>query len=282
MKRYFLMTICGLWFLSFCEPANAQAPIPGQAYQIPNGFQGYGAGTLISYGGYNYVINPDLTTMVLANQAPDSSPPADSSSPDDSPPPTDDQGSGQAYQIPDGYAGYAAGTVISYGGSNYTIGSNGTMTLADQGAGQTYQVPDGYAGYAAGTVISYGGSNYTIGSNGTMTLIVSYTYSSNYIIPGGPKTSQNPGGVGNPGPQNGRYPTSPRQNFAPNSGGWRGAGQPGWNQGRVQNPSLHGGGWGAPSYRGPAQNFGRQGGGYAPAMNRQPQGGMGGGVRRRR
>jgi hypothetical protein len=276
MKRYFLMTICGLWFLSFCEPANAQAPIPGQAYQIPNGFQGYGAGTLISYGGYNYVINPDVTTMVLANQASDSSPP------DDSPSPTDDQGSGQAYQIPDRYAGYSAGTVISYRGSNYTIGSNGTMTLADQGAGQTYQVPDGYAGYAAGTVISYGGSNYTIGSNGTMTLIVSFTYSSNYISPGGPKTGQSPGAVGNPGPQNGRYPTSLNQQLVRNSGGWRGAGQPGWNQGRVQNPGRQGGGFPQGPNRGLAQNFVRQGGGYAPAMNRQRQGGMGGGVRRRR
>jgi hypothetical protein len=282
MKRYFLMTICGLSLISFCEPANAQAPIPGQAYQIPNGFQGYGAGTLISYGGYNYVINPDLTTMVLANQAPDSSPPADSLSPDDSSQPTDDQGSGQAYQVPDGYAGYAAGTVISYGGSNYTIGSNGTMTLADQGAGQTYQVPDGYASYAAGTVISYGGSNYTIGSNGTMTLNVSYTYSSNYIGPGGPKTGQSPGAVGNPGPQNGRYPASLNQQLVRNSGGWRGAGQPGWNQGRVQNPGRQGGGFQQGPNRGFAQYSGRQGGGYAPAMDRQPQRGMGGGVRRRR
>ena len=157
MRRYVLMTICGLSLVLFGGPANAQAPVPGQAYQIPNGYQGYAAGTVIAYGGYNYVINPDATTMVLANQATDSAPPDDSSPPDNSSPPADDPGPGGP-QIPDGYAGYAAGTVISYGGSNYTIGSNGTMTLADQGAGQAYQIPDGYSGYAPGTVVAYGGS----------------------------------------------------------------------------------------------------------------------------
>ncbi len=38
-------------------------------------------------------------------------------------------GAGQAYQVPDGYAGYASGTVVVYGGSSYTIGLSGTMTL---------------------------------------------------------------------------------------------------------------------------------------------------------
>jgi hypothetical protein len=281
MKRYVLMSICALSLLSFCTPANAQAPVPGQPYQIPDGYQGYGAGTLISYGGYNYVINPDVTTMVLANQAPDSSPPADSSSPADSSPPTDDQGSSQAYQIPDGYAGYAAGTVISYGGSNYTILSNGTMVLADQGAAQTYLIPAGYAGYAPGTVIAYGGSNYTIGLNGTMVLVNNYTYSSNYGAPGGAKSGQSPGVGGNPGTQGGRYPTIATKQFVQNSGGRRGTGQPGWNQGQVRNSGRQGGaiqpGWN----QGQVRNPGRQGGGSQPMVNNRQQGGMGGGRRRR-
>ena len=112
MKRHFLMAICGASLLSYCGPVNAQAPVPGQVYQVPDGYTGYAAGTAINYGWYNYVIKPGAT-MLLADQGTDSSPPAD------------DQGAGQVYQIPDGYSGCTAGSVISYGGSNYVLPEHG-------------------------------------------------------------------------------------------------------------------------------------------------------------
>jgi hypothetical protein len=210
MKRHYMMAICGALLLSYCGLVNAQSPVPGQPYQVPDGYTGYAAGTAISYGGYNYVIQPG-GTMLLADQGTDSSAPAEN------------QGSGQVYQIPDGYSGYAAGSVISYGGANYVLQSGGTMVLAAQGGGydpgpdQVYQIPSGYSGYPVGSVITYGGSNYTIGLSGTMVLVNKTTYSSNY---GPHSTGPGPGGHYPPNtghPTGGRFPQQTMR-----SGGRRG------------------------------------------------------------
>ena len=175
MRRYLLSAICGLMVLSFTQPSRAQAPVAGQPYQVPDGYAGYGAGTSIVYGGYSYVIQAD-GTMLLADQSADSGAGGRR------------HGSDQAYQIPDGYAGYAAGTTIAYGGATYVIQANGTMMPAsqsdasagfDQGSAPTYLVPSGYDGYPAGSTITYGGSNYTIGLNGTMVLVTNTTVASN-------------------------------------------------------------------------------------------------------
>lgn len=45
-----------------------QAPIAGVPYQIPPGFGGYGAGTIISYGSYNYVVQNNGTMLLAADQ----------------------------------------------------------------------------------------------------------------------------------------------------------------------------------------------------------------------
>jgi len=84
---------------------------------------------------------------------------------------------GQRYQLPAGYQGYTAGSVINYGGATYTVAGDGTMTtysrayqgISQPAAGQRYQVPAGYEGYGPGTLINYGGANYVIGGDGTMT-----------------------------------------------------------------------------------------------------------------
>jgi hypothetical protein len=68
MKWHLLMAIFGVSLLSFCGRAYAQAPVPGQPYQIPDGYTGTPTGSLISYGGYNYVIQ-DNSTMLLATPA---------------------------------------------------------------------------------------------------------------------------------------------------------------------------------------------------------------------
>ena len=47
---------------------SARAQVAGQPYLIPAGFEGYAAGTLITYGGYNYVTQPDGTMLLAAQQ----------------------------------------------------------------------------------------------------------------------------------------------------------------------------------------------------------------------
>ena len=44
--------------------AKAQAPVFGQPYQVPAGYEGYGCGTPVAYGGYNYVIQGDGTMLL--------------------------------------------------------------------------------------------------------------------------------------------------------------------------------------------------------------------------
>lgn len=48
--------------------AGVRAQVAGQPYQIPAGFESYPAGTLITYGGYNYVTQPDGTMLLAAQQ----------------------------------------------------------------------------------------------------------------------------------------------------------------------------------------------------------------------
>lgn len=49
-------------------PATGRAQVAGQPYQIPAGFESYPAGSLITYGGYNYVTQPDGTMLLAAQQ----------------------------------------------------------------------------------------------------------------------------------------------------------------------------------------------------------------------
>lgn len=58
-----LMIVVGLTF-----PSSILAQVAGQPYQIPPGFESYSAGTLITYGGYNYVTQPDGTMLLAAQQ----------------------------------------------------------------------------------------------------------------------------------------------------------------------------------------------------------------------
>ena len=116
MRKFSLMAFVTAMLLVMVGNARAQTPIPGQPYQVPAGYEAYQAGTLISYGGYNYVIQGG-GTMLLAEQTVDSSPDAG---------PAD----GQPYQVPAGFESYGAGTPISFGGFNYVIQGNGTMLLA--------------------------------------------------------------------------------------------------------------------------------------------------------
>lgn len=63
MRMLCLTVLCGAMFIAMPSAARAQAPILGQPYQVPFEFSGYGAGTPINYGGYNYVIQGDGTML---------------------------------------------------------------------------------------------------------------------------------------------------------------------------------------------------------------------------
>ncbi len=84
----------------------------GLRYQLPAGYEAYGPGTTISYGGANYVIGGDGTMAASAGGSLGAFQPTAS----------------QRYRIPAGYEAYGPGTTISYGGANYIIGGDGTMS----------------------------------------------------------------------------------------------------------------------------------------------------------
>ena len=63
MRTFCLTVVCGAVLIAMPGAARAQAPVLGQPYQVPFEFSGYGAGTLINYGGYNYVIQGDGTML---------------------------------------------------------------------------------------------------------------------------------------------------------------------------------------------------------------------------
>ena len=94
---------------------TAYQPSDGQRYQLPAGYQGYAAGSVINYGGATYTVAGDGTMTPAAGgyqqQAAVSQPIAP-----------------QRYQIPAGYEAYGPGTLINYGGANYVIGGDGTMS----------------------------------------------------------------------------------------------------------------------------------------------------------
>jgi hypothetical protein len=63
MRMFCLTILCGAMLTALPSAARAQAPILGQPYQVPLELSSYGAGTLINYGGFNYVIQGDGTML---------------------------------------------------------------------------------------------------------------------------------------------------------------------------------------------------------------------------
>ncbi len=104
--------------LAAYQTASAQAPVEGQPYQVPAGFRAYGPGSLITYGGRNYVVQTG-GTMLLVRQQPGMT----------APPRVQSPVPGQAYQIPVEFANATSGTTITYGGYKYVIKADRTMVL---------------------------------------------------------------------------------------------------------------------------------------------------------
>lgn len=76
----------------------------------------------------------------------------------------------QRYQLPAQFGGSAPGSQVNYGGANYVVNQDGTMSPAAPPipAVQRYQIPPQYAGAAPGSTVNYGSANYTINGDGTM------------------------------------------------------------------------------------------------------------------
>jgi hypothetical protein len=183
MNRFRTMIFAGLICTGTMTAAHAQSPVAGQPYQVPPGFTGYTAGTLITYGGFNYVIQ-DNGTMLLAADSAGSSGGADQ-------PVT-----GQPYQVPADFSGSDAGTVIYYGGFNYVAQGDGTMLLqvsadsssdsgaiADSGSSSSASASDG------GAPISQTGFTDTSGGVSPAGIGTSVLSSANFVNTPGVTTS---------------------------------------------------------------------------------------------
>jgi hypothetical protein len=70
MKKSLPVLALAVLILGACGTARAQAPVPSQPYQVPAGYEGYGAGTLVAYSGFNYVIQGDGTMQLSSPSAP--------------------------------------------------------------------------------------------------------------------------------------------------------------------------------------------------------------------
>jgi hypothetical protein len=82
-------------------------------------------------------------------------------------------GSGVRYQLPAQFAASAPGTTVNYGGVNYVVNADRTMSpvgAAAQPAANAarYQVPSQFAASVPGTTVNYGGTNYVINADRTM------------------------------------------------------------------------------------------------------------------
>lgn len=77
------------------------------------------------------------------------------------------------FQLPAQFNGQAAGSAVAYGGANYIVNGDGTMSPAPgpmvSASAPRYQLPPRFLGSAGGTTIQYGGRNYTVNGDGTMT-----------------------------------------------------------------------------------------------------------------
>jgi hypothetical protein len=219
--------------------AHAQEPVAGQPYAIPQGYESYPAGSMITYGGYNYV-TLDNGTMLLAdsqdNSGSDNGTPADDSVPIDT----------TAYEIPPGYEDAQPGSQISYGGNDYTVMSGGTMMMCNPGYSimdsTLYQIPPDCAGAGVGSVVTYGGFNYLVGAGVMVKININAGYSakpvpdnpgSTLTRPGTTGSTTHPVNTGHPGTTGSTVHDTLRPPYP-------GAVHPGWgNPGAVHPGAVH-------------------------------------------
>ena len=83
-------------------------------------------------------------------------------------------GRGPALSPADAVRRHRAGTAISYGGANYVVNADGTMSPRTAAPAQPrataprYRIPAQFAGTPPGSTVTYGGANYVINRDNTM------------------------------------------------------------------------------------------------------------------
>jgi hypothetical protein len=141
MKRFCVTCMLGLLLLGFTAQVKAQAPIPGQSYQIPAGFEGSAPGTVINYGGYSYLIQPGGTMQPL-NQ------PSMPNYPYYNP-----VVGGSSYITPGSFNPYTGTTNYNTGTTTiYGSAYQGMTTPMAPGSGRVVYQPNPYGGYQTGYV----------------------------------------------------------------------------------------------------------------------------------
>jgi hypothetical protein len=212
--------------------ARAQGPVPGQPYAIPQGYESYSPGSLITYGSYNYVIQ-DNATMLLADSQ-DSSGTDDGTADDDSVPVDT-----TAYQIPPGYEDAQPGSQISYGGNDYTVLSGGTMMMCNPGYsimdGTLYQIPPAYAGAGVGSIVTYGGFSYLVKAGVMIKININPGYGTK-TIPGQLGSNLSQSGKNSSKKNQGQQPHWPNQTVQQPHWPNQTAQQPHWPNQAVQQP----------------------------------------------
>ncbi len=146
------------------RPGYFQAQQSAPRYQIPAQNAGATPGSAINYGGANYVVNGDGTMSPAASAPNPNSAPAPAAS------------NTLRYQIPAQNAGAEPGSTITYGGANYFVNNDNTMSPATAtpapavppANAMRYQIPAQNAGSAPGSTVSYGGANYVVNADNTM------------------------------------------------------------------------------------------------------------------
>lgn len=163
----------GGWVVVSPSSSVARGPL---VYQLPTEYSGAPTGSVIRYGGANYISNGDGTMSPYFVGAQGATAQPRLTAPI----------AGQRYRVPTELSGTVPGTVITYGGRRYTMGSDGTMTYSPDATltdikvqpavvftevspGQRFRVPTEYAATPAGQFISYLGRNYLVGNDGMMT-----------------------------------------------------------------------------------------------------------------
>lgn len=168
--------------LTFVSSARAQAPanvgrqVGGQILNdVGNAAVGQPAGVVPGQpGGYASPATPGQALQGMERQAINNAAGAVTGQPGYMP---GQAASGARYQLPGQFSGNAPGTTVNYGGTNYVVNADGTMSPAAQsGANATrYRLPGQFGGSAPGTTVTYGGANYLINNDGTMSPVAAAT-----------------------------------------------------------------------------------------------------------
>jgi len=168
--------------LTFVSLAHAQAPanvgrqVGGQMLNnVGNAALGQPAGVVPGQpGGYAYPATPGQALQGMERQAIYNAAGTVTGQPGYMP---GQAASGARYQLPTQFNASAPGTTVNYGGTNYVVNADGTMSPAGQwGAnGMRYRLPGQFGGSAPGSTVTYGGANYVVNNDGTMSPVAAAT-----------------------------------------------------------------------------------------------------------